>query len=335
MILLVSGGFGLSTLKGHPALGWLAAQFEHARWEGCTFWDLVQPAFLFIAGASLSFAQARRSEAGATFRQNLVHVGMRAIRLLLLSQILVSIAGANLSFQMINVLSQIALAYFLCFLIMQMKLHWQVVAAGTILAAHWALFVLFPDAEGPFVMIGNIGQVLDEAIFHRTYDGQLVTINFISSTVTTLFGAWCATLLRGGKPRAEKLKILALMAVGCFLVGLPLSMVNPMIMRLGTASFTLFSTGWVILMMLAFIVLIDVRGYGRFAFPLMVVGINSIFVYSIYLTLRVWLHRSVGVFTYRFEWLGTMGPAVHACVTMLAMWYLCYWLYQRKIFFKV
>lgn len=335
MIVLVSGGFGLSALRDHPALGRLAAQFDYGRWEGCTFWDLVQPAFLFILGAAMPFALARRTEAGATFRRNFAHVGLRAIKLLLFSQVLVSIAGANLSFQLINVLAQMAFTYFFCFLILQMRFRWQVVAAGAILAAHWALFVLFPDEEGAFVMVGNVGQVIDEALFGRTYPGQYVSINFISSTVTTLFGAWCGMLLHGDKPRAEKLKVLALAAVGCFLLGLPLSMVNPMIKRLWTASFTLFSAGWVILPLLAFVAMIEVWGWRRFAFPLAVVGMNSIAAYSIDLTLRSWLHRAVGVFTLRFEWLGTMGPVAHNCATMLAIWGLCYWLYRRRIFFKL
>src|SRR5690349_976575 len=66
MLLLVSEGFGFAALKGHPGWAWLAAQADHAAWEGCTFWDLIQPAFTFMVGAALPFALARRQAQGAS-----------------------------------------------------------------------------------------------------------------------------------------------------------------------------------------------------------------------------------------------------------------------------
>jgi predicted acyltransferase len=177
--------------------------------------------------------------------------------------------------------------------------------------------------------------VIDRAVLGHNYGGYYVTINFISSTVTTLFGVWTGALLMGSKPRGTKLKVLGLATAACFAFGLALTAVNPMVKRLWTASFTLYSTGWVLLMMLAFVLLIDVLGYRKFAFPLVVVGMNCIFIYSIFQVLQGWLNRSIGVFTYRFQWIGTLAPVVQTCATLLVMWYLCYWLYQRKVFFKV
>src|SRR3989339_152442 len=40
------------------------APLEHAQWHGCTPTDLVFPFFLFIVGAAVAFALARRKEAG-------------------------------------------------------------------------------------------------------------------------------------------------------------------------------------------------------------------------------------------------------------------------------
>src|SRR3954464_1392249 len=65
MLLLVSEGFGFGALKSHSGWGWLAAQADHASWEGCTFWDLIQPAFTFMVGAAMPFALARRMAQGA------------------------------------------------------------------------------------------------------------------------------------------------------------------------------------------------------------------------------------------------------------------------------
>jgi predicted acyltransferase len=335
MILLISWGFGFGALMNHPIYSVIAAQFDHVPWEGMGFWDLVQPAFMFMVGAAMPFAMARRIERGATFHQNLGHVASRSLKLILLSQIIGSISNSALHFQLINVLCQIAFTYLFCFLIMQLQFRWQVVTAGLILALHWALFVLFPGPEGAFSKENNIGQVIDIAILGKTYSGYYVTINFISSTVTTLFGVWTALLLRSRRTQAQKLGILAAFAAACFALGLVISPFNPIVKRIWTASFTMVSAGWVLLGMLVFVWLIEIKEYRKWAFPLVVVGMNCIFIYSFNYVLGGWINHSLAVFTGNFEFIGTLAPVVQACATLLVLWYLCYWLYQRKIFFKL
>src|ERR1044071_1029153 len=74
MLLLVSEGFGFGALKDHSGWSWLAAQVDHAPWEGCTFWDLIQPAFTFMVGLAMPFSLARRRAQGATTFQLFHHV---------------------------------------------------------------------------------------------------------------------------------------------------------------------------------------------------------------------------------------------------------------------
>lgn len=335
MILLISVGFGFGALKGHPVYGPIASQFAHVPWEGMTFWDLVQPAFMFMVGAAMPFAIANRLARGATFNQNLVHVAGRALKLILLSQILASISAGALRFQLINVLCQIAFTYFLCFLIMQLRFRYQLAAAACILAGHWLLFALFPGPDGTFSKEGNIGQAIDLAVLGKTYSGYYVTINFISSTVTTLFGVWTALLLRSSRVTAQKLKILGGFAAACFALGFALTPWNPLVKRIWTASFTLASAGWVILGLLAFVYLIEVKGYRKWAFPMIVVGMNCIFIYSFKFVLGGWVRRSLDIFAGKFEWAGTLTPVAQACAALLVFWYMCYWLYQRRVFFKL
>src|SRR6476661_516455 len=87
MLLLVSNGFGLSVLDHHSGWGWLARQVDHAAWEGCTFWDLIQPAFTFMVGVAMPFAFARRMAQGSTTMGLFKHVAWRAFLLILLSNI--------------------------------------------------------------------------------------------------------------------------------------------------------------------------------------------------------------------------------------------------------
>lgn len=337
MLVLVSGGFGLAALaKRRPEFQGVANQFEHMPWEWIAFWDLIQPAFMFMVGVAMPFALARRMELGATRSQLFWHVAARSLRLILVSQILISISDGRMRFQMINVLAQIGITYFLCYLIMQLRFRWQAVLAALLLAGHWALFVAFPGTEGPFLSKStNVGAVLDTFVFGHQNDDYWTTINFVTSTVTTLFGVWTGRLLRSRRSHSEKMRIMAISAAACLALGFDIHPWNPIIKRICTTSFTLYSTGWILLMLLAFYWFVEVKGYRRWTFPLVVVGANSIFIYSVDNVLREWLDRAVGVFTLGFKWLGDFAPVAQACAVLLVMWYLCYWLYKRKIFLKL
>src|ERR1700676_4895199 len=79
----------------------------------------------------------------------------------------------------------------------------------------------------------------------------------------------------------------------------------------------------------------EAKGYRKWTFPLIVIGANAIFIYSVHQVLQGWLDRAIGTFTLRFAWLGAFAPVAQSCAVLLAMWYFCYWLYRRKIFFKL
>jgi predicted acyltransferase len=335
MILLLSGGFGLAALIPQPGYGRIARWFNHAFWEGVLLWDLVLPAFVFMVGVAMPFALARRKELGANFSQILRHVSWRSLKLILLSQILEWIARGKLQFQLHTALSQIAFTYFLTFLIVQLRFRWQAMVAGLILAGHWALFVLFPGPDGAFSRMQNIGAVIDRALFGYNDPDGYVMIHFLGSTVTCLFGVWTGALLRTQRTPAEKAKVLALAAGAGLVGGKALALVNPMIKRLWTASFTLYSAGWVLLIMLLFILLIDVWGKKKWAFPFVVVGMNSIFVYSVGAGLGGWVDRSLGVSVGKLTCESALLPVAGSCAYLLFLWCLCYWLYRRKLFIKL
>jgi predicted acyltransferase len=146
---------------------------------------------------------------------------------------------------------------------------------------------------------------------------------------------WTGQLLAGSQSHAVKMKKLALWTIVCLAAGLAISPWNPIIKRICTTSFTIYSTGWVLAMLLFFYWVVEVKGYRKWTFPLVVVGANSIFIYSLEQVLRGWLNRAVGVFTFQYEWLGQFAPVAQSCTVLLVMYGMCLWLYRRKIFFKL
>ena len=335
MLLLVSHGFGFGELRDHPVLGGLAAQFQHVAWEGGVLWDMVQPAFMFIVGAALPFATAIRLQRGQTMGQISKHVAIRSLKLILLSQILMCVAKGELHFQLINVLAQIGLTYFLAFWILRLSWRGQAGAALGLLVFHSALFLLFPGPDGAFSREGNIGAVIDKALLGYNYPGLYVTINFIPSTVTTLIGAWSTQLLLSKRTKLSKVSLLVEAAVVCFLMVFALWALVPCVKRVWTATFTFYSAGWVLLAMLALYFVVDVMGVHRWTFPLRVIGANSIFIYSANMLLGGWLDDALAVFTGRFAFLDEAGAIPQALAVLGVLFYLNYFLYQRRVFIKV
>jgi len=337
MLTLISHGFGFSVLQSHPNWAWLARQVDHTDWTGCTFWDLIQPAFTFMVGMAMPFAFARRIAEGATNFDLLRHVAWRSLVLIVLSNVLSNFDSrrGRPVLQLINVLCQIAFGYLLCFLITRLPFAWQVGCAVAMLAGYWALFVLFPGPDGPFSRLENIGAVIDLKLLGYNYSGYYTTINFIGNAVTILFGCWAGMLMRTARPHSYKLKVLGACAAGAFALGLALEPFNPMVKRLWTASFTLFSAGWVILMLMALYWIVDVKQYRKWAFPALVLGMNSIFIYSFSQVLRGWLDRGLGVFTGNFWYLGDLGAIPQNILVLAVMWYMCFWLYKKNIYIKI
>ena len=335
MLLLISDGFGLPSLKHDPAWHRIASWFDHVPWEGAVLWDMIQPAFMFMVGVAMPFAFAKRVREGATQADNFRHVVIRCVRLIILSQILMWVGRGHITPQLINVLSQIAFTYFLSFFIMQWKWRYQVITAIGLLAFWTALLFAFPGPDGPFSKTGSVGLVFDRAIFHYDYDPAYSTLNFIPSTVWTLSGVWAGRLLMTGRSHAATLRTLAGGTALSFALWFALRSWIPMIKQLCTPTFIFYSLGWVLLMLIGLYWFVEMRGNKRTVFPLVVVGMNSIFIYSVAELLRGWLDRAVGVFTFRFEFLGALGHVAQACTVVLVLWYLCYWLYQRRIFIKL
>jgi predicted acyltransferase len=87
------------------------------------------------------------------------------------------------------------------------------------------------------------------------------------------------------------------------------------------------------MMLLLFYWLIDVRGRRKWSFPLVVIGMNSIFIYMF--TSLYPVGQTVGVFTHGIaDRLGSLGPFFQAFSVVLVEWLILFWMYRRRIFIK-
>jgi predicted acyltransferase len=273
----------------------------------------------------------------------------RCALLCVIGIVLDSVSQRVPTLQFIRVLQQIAIGYFLAFFVLHLGWRFQAAAIVVILLAHTLTYMAYGGSGtgGPWERDHNLGAAID-ALLHAPFagltsirifpasTGGYVTLNAFSSTATILFGVLAGEILRTQwSPRS---RLLSLLTLGTALValGLALTPCVPMIKRLWTSSFALYSAGWTYLMMAAFYAIIDVAGWRRWSFPFVVVGMNSIFIYVAASLLsgplrRVWRTAFGGL----LDSLGPWEPVVIALLVSLSLWFLCYVLYRRGIFLKV
>ncbi len=334
MLLLVSHFLGLGELKD-PALKGIADQFEHLPWAGFVPWEMIMPSFMFMIGVSMPFSLARRKAIGAGFRSNLRHVLGRTFRLILLGQFLTCVHAGRYAYEPYETLTQLGLSYLVAFLILQLPARWQPGAAAGFLFANLGLYLVFPGSTGPFAPNDNIGAVIDKTVFHLDHAGSWATINFLGSGITVLFGAWTGMLIGSKRAPVAKVKILAAFSAASLTLCAALVPFVPIIHKAWTLTFTLIHTGILLAAVILFYWLFDIKGLTRLAFPLMAVGVNSIFIYMVWQLLNGWIDRTLSVFTRGFSFAGSWAPAIQACAVAAVMWFCCCWLYERKVFFKV
>ena len=166
--------------------------------------------------------------------------------------------------------------------------------------------------------------------------GSWVLINFVSTSVHTIWGVVAGLLLMSDKSSGEKIKQLAILGVIGVAAGYSLDFVTPIIKRIATSSFVIYSGGWCFLFLLMFHWIIDIKGHKKWSKFLVIVGMNSIFIYMINSLLGGWMSEFIGIFSMSIlGYMGAAGKIIHANIVIFVHWYLCYFLYKKKIFLRI
>jgi predicted acyltransferase len=340
MLAMVSAGLRMQHLQHDPTWGWLADQLDHRQWEGCTAWDLIQPSFLFIVGVAMPYSYARRCEQGDSWGLQFRHALQRCVLLAAIGIFLDCYSERTIYVQFIRVLQQIALAYPLVFLVLHRGALTQALTALTILVVHPLAFVLFHQWAGldgsPWAIEYNFARILDSMLHLPLSAGGYATFNAFSSAATILLGVLCGELMRGRWSPSTKLLVLLFAGVAGLLIGWELTTWVPMIKRLWTTSFAVFAAGWTCLMMAGFYLVIDMLNVRSWAFPLTVVGMNSIASYVFSGIGSSVVQRGLAPFVEPLFRHSPAGyPIVMAALVVVVNCLFCYWLYRHRIIFKV
>jgi predicted acyltransferase len=342
MFMLVTG---IATLfngmvaqgRGGAIIALLDRQLDHAPWTGLNAWDLIQPFFMFIVGVAMPFSLSKRLARGDSWNKAFTHALTRSFWLLVLGFML---GAGEKSYDLTNVLAQLSFTYLIAFLLLKADVKWQLLVAFAMILLNDAIYRLWnvPGFNQPFTPDHNFGSWVDLTIAGSLNSDHWVAFNAIPTTAHTIWGVIVGNLLM--KNWSHKKKIAILLSVGLIgtIIGYAMSPFIPIIKRVCTSSFIIVSGGWCLLAMAFSYWLIDVMKFRKLALFFAIVGMNPIFIYLFSnLGGKRLLTRMVRPFTTRlFHWGGGIAINMITILIVAAMvWYICYFLYKRKIFIKI
>ena len=386
----------------------LAFHQSHVEWVGCSLHDLIQPSFSFLVGLALPFSIASRRRRGQAVWWMALHALWRSIVLVLLGVWLRSVYASQTNWTFEDTLSQIGLGYLALFLLGLTPRGVQIAGFVLLLVGYWAAFAWHPLPGGDFdyekVFVSpdwaaahnqtgfaahwnknsNLAWKFDTwflNLFRRESEwvankGGYSTLSFIPTLATMVLG-----LLAGGvarEPREGWRKLLVFVVAGVAGLGLGWAAnsfgICPNVKRIWTPSWVLFSGGWCLLILALFYLVMDLAKLRAWAFPLTVIGMNSIAAYCLahgfdgYLSRNLTTHLGSKWDARAATWLlqffppaqgageagGVEGaavageavstaaelgaiyaPLVSGSVLLLLLWLVLYWMYRRRVFVRV
>lgn len=348
----------------------LAYQQSHVSWVGCSLHDLIQPSFTFLVGVALPYSIASRSARAQSHTSLWLHTLRRALILILLGIFLRSMYREQTNFTFEDTLTQIGLGYPLLFALgfRSERVSW--IALGVLLVGYWAVFAFYP-LPGPdfdWLQTGvtpdwehlrtgfaahwnkntNAAWAFDRwflNLFPREKPflfngGGYATLSFIPTLGTMILGLQAGRWLKNSQSATGLVRRFLITGVGLFAIALFLHFTDivPIVKRIWTPSWTLFSGGWCFVLLAAFYYLVDMRGAKKPFFPLIVVGMNSIAAYIL-------AHTVVGFIDSSFRtnisqqydlFLGDPYKTLISGLVILAVqWIILHWMYKKKLFIRI
>jgi predicted acyltransferase len=341
MFILVGGLEGLfnrvSPDNRGAVISLIIQQTSHVNWIGLHFWDLIQPFFMFIVGVSMPFSITRRLDRGDSWKKTFYHVLVRCLLLLILGwahQSSATVSNFN------DVMAQLSVTYLIAFLLLRLGIKWQLLVSFALIIGSQLLYAFWP-VEGfnqPYVADHNFGSWTDILLTGSLAGkGHWVPFNAIPTSAHTIWGVIVGLILM--KEWSHRKKILTLLIPGVIgvVVGYAMNPFIPIIKHICTISFMIVSGGWCLVGMAISYWIIDVLNFRKVPLFFAVFGMNPLFIYLLAGSFRSFFSRMLTPYTSRlFSWANEITLIIITFLIIAAMlWYVCYFMYKRKIFIRL
>lgn len=340
-----------------PLFLWMSEQLHHTVWNGFTFYDMIFPLFLFIAGISMPYSlQKKVQAAGVTAAFELPAEDKRKLYLSMLKRTLIliilgCIVNGLLAFKgyhhtrFASVLGRIGLAWFFAGMIyLNNDVRRQIYYLFILLLSYWMIMEFIPVpgyGAGVLTMDGSLESYIDRLLLPgKLHDGvhdPEGILSTIPAVGTALMGILTGTFLRLEKySMPEKALLLFSAGIVFILSGLIWDPYFPINKRLWTSSFVLYTAGWSLLFLSIFYWLIDIAGLRRWAFVFIIIGTNSILIYMCAEGMVNFGYTAEYVFGGMIRQLPLLWQPVFTAISVtMTQLILLYLLYRNKIFLKI
>jgi len=374
MFLMMAEMIHLSSLaKIYPNVSffeWIKFHTTHVEWIGCSLHDLIQPSFSFLVGTSLAFSLLKRS-AQQTNLGILLHAAGRSLFLIFLGCFLRSLDREQTNFTFEDTLTQIGLGYFPLVLVGLVRPIITPLMIGFLLMGYWGLFALYPLPPADFDS-GAVGVPADwphrlegfQAHWNKNSNpawafdrwwlnlfprkeafqfnrGGYATLSFIPTLATMLLGLIAGRWLANSQWKSKKKLLLCFAAASVLLLaawGTASLALCPIVKRIWTPTWTLWSGGWCFALMGTFYLVLDVAKWEKPFFPIMVIGANSIASYVMAETISGWVgenltrHFGQAPFMLGGE---SLQPILLGATTLFCLWLILLWMYRNRYYVKI
>ena len=344
---------------------------SHVPWTWLSLHDMIQPSFTFLVGVVLPYSIASRKNKGASFGNIIGHTIKRSFILIFLGIFLRSMHSEQTYWTFEDTLTQIGLGYTFLVLISLYSQRVQIAMLVFILVAYWLAFALYPlpGADFNYTAAGvtanwehnlsgfaahwnkntNFAWAFDQwfmNLFPRESPflfngGGYSTLSFIPTLGTMVLGLLAGNIMNSSITARKKLNSFALYGIGLILLGaiIHFAGINPIVKRIWTPAWTIFSGGICFLFLAMFYGLIDMKDRRKGTFFLMVIGVNSIAAYVIadggmrnVINDSLFIHLGKN-----FDQI--LGPAYATLISgglvLFFEWLILYWMYKKKLFIKI
>lgn len=336
---------GLDKVFHNKITGFINEQLNHVEWFGFHFYDIIMPLFLFLVGISMVFSYRRRLSAEKSDIPLWKHTVKRIIILWFLGMV---VQGNLLSYDLeqihlySNTLQAIAAGYLIAtIIILYLPVVHQITATLGLMLLYWAILALIPihgSTAGAYTPDWNVANVFDNYVLGHFDDGYdyswiIPSLNF---GATTMLGVFCGYILQSKSDKYTKLFRFVLFGVALIALALIWDIWHPIIKKIWTSSFVLFSGGICVLLLAVFYLIIDIWNIRKGTKWMIIIGSNAIFAYVVSHVFGEQLRGTANVILHGLnQYIGNWNETITYAGGVLLLYAMLFYMYKQKIFIKI
>ena len=336
---------GLDKVFHNKITGFINEQLNHVEWFGFHFYDIIMPLFLFMVGISMVYSYRKR----LSNDKSEISLWKHTIKRFFILWFLGLIVQGNLftyditKFHLYaNTLQAIAAGYLIAtIIILYLPVMHQITATIGLMLLYWAIMALIPiggNTLGAYTPDLNVAQFVDAFILGRFDDGLDYTwiVSSLNFAATTMLGVFCGYILQSTANKYVKLRNFIIFGVALIILALIWNIWHPIIKKLWTSSFVLFSGGICTLLLGAFYLVIDIWNVRKGTKWMIIIGSNAIFAYVISHVFGDQLRATANIFInglipYIGNWFDTLSYIGGVLILFAVLKYM----YKNKIYIKI